>query len=121
MVKNFEQLSLFTEKSPGKCAPLESPVKKVTSSPFPNILLNSLSKTDAQENAVYYLRVINKSSQKRFLKTGNPVDRKIFFLSVFNEIKLKQGQNLPFLCCRDAIFRQTLLSKNKESKPAVSR
>ena len=113
MVKAFEQFDLFKEVSTQKALPQGLPPKKNPPPPFPNILLNSLNEADAQANAVYYLRIVNKSSQKRLFSTGQFFEKKIFFISLLNEIKLKQGVRNPVLCCRDTILRQTLLSQKK--------
>lgn len=113
MVKFFEQFDLFKEASAKKAPSQDLPPKKSTPAPFPNVLLNSLNETDAQANAVYYLRIVNKSSQKRLFNAGKFLEKKIFFISLLNEIKLKQGAKNPVLCCRDTILRQTLLSQKK--------
>lgn len=113
MVKTFEQFDLFKEVSAEKVQPQALPPKKNPPAPFPNILLNSLNEADAQANAVYYLRIVNKSSQKRLFNAGQFLEKKIFFTSLLNEIKLKKGTKTPVLCCRDTILRQTLLSQKK--------
>lgn len=113
MVKAFEQFDLFKEESTKKALPQDLPLKKSSPPPFPNVLLNSLNEADAQTNAVYYLRIVNKSSQKRLFNSGHPLDKKVFFISLLNEIMLKQGKKKPILCCRDTILRQTLLSQKR--------
>jgi hypothetical protein len=109
MTKTFEQFDLFHKNSPEKPLEKSVTVKKTPMVPFPNILLSSLNETDAKANAVYYLRIINKSSQKRLYNTSHLFDKKIFFNSLFNEINLKQGKKTPVLCCRSAILYQTIL------------
>ncbi|WP_156962042.1 hypothetical protein [Candidatus Paracaedibacter symbiosus] len=112
MAKAFEQFDLFQASSPGS-AVSPSPIVKKNPPPFPNVLLNALMETDARTNAVYYLRIINKSAQKRLFSSSQISDKKIFFAAVLNEIKLKQGRLNPVLCCRDAVLRQTLLLQKK--------
>ena len=114
MIKSFEQFDLFQKNLLEKSVEKPLAAKKVAMTPFPNILLNSLNETDAKTNAVYYLRIINKSSQKRLYNTFNIFDKKIFFNSLFNEINLKQGKKLPVLCCRSAILYQTLLLRKRK-------
>lgn len=109
MTKLFEQFDLFED--PCRPQPLikGGAPQKNTPFVFPNILVNSLTETDARTNAVYYLRIINKSSQKRLFKGSLPFEKKIFFNSLFNEIKLKKGLKNPAVCCREAILQQTIL------------
>jgi hypothetical protein len=113
MAKVFEQFDLFKDTSLKKDPSHNPPIKKSSPTPFPNILLDSLNDTNTQANAVYYLRIVNKSSQKRLFNTGNILDKKVFFISLLNEINLKQGKKNPVLCCRDTILRQTLLSQKR--------
>ena len=114
MIKSFEQFDLFRKNLPEKFLENSVPIKKATTAPFPNILLNSLNEADAKANAVYYLRIINKSSQKRLYNTPHLFDKKIFFNSLFNEINLKQGKKTPVLCCRSAILYQTILLRKRK-------
>jgi len=113
MTKLFEQFDLFFDPSIQKTSPKTGPQKK-SLPPFPNILINSLTETDARVNAVYYLRIVNKSSQKRLFNGASAIEKKIFFNSLFNEIKLKQGRKNPVVCCRDAILHQTLLLNKRK-------
>ena len=111
MPKQFEQFSLFKNKSVSS-VPL--PFTKKLSSPFPNILIECLTETQVRTNCVYYLRIINKTAQKRLLNKNTLQEKKIFFNSLLNELALKKGQKTPLMSCRDSILLQTLLvSKRK--------
>lgn len=114
MIKSFEQFDLFQKNLPEKSQEKLTPPKKTAMAPFPNILLNSLNDADAKANAVYYLRIINKSSQKRLFNAPHLFDKKIFFNSLFNEMHLKQGKKTPVLCCRSAILYQTILLNKRK-------
>lgn len=114
MIKSFEQFDLFQKNLPDQTQKKPLLSKKTAMTPFPNILLNSLNEADAKTNAVYYLRIINKSSQKRLYNSPHVFDKKIFFNSLFNEINLKQGKKTPVLCCRSAILYQTILLKKRK-------
>lgn len=108
MAKTFEQFDLFKNESDNQPAPSPAALKK-TPPPFPNVLLNSLNESDARANAVYYLRIVNKTSVKRLYSSSQPVDKKLFFLSLLNEIKLKQGRKTPINSCRDTTLKQAIL------------
>lgn len=111
MVKTFEQFDLFKVKSETK-TDSTNPSKKGPP-PFPNVLLSSISESDARVNAVYYLRIVNKSALKRLYVTSTEIDKKLFFLSLLNEIKLKQGRLNPVSSCRDTTLKQALTLARK--------
>ena len=105
MINKFEQFNLFEEKTKEK--PSFVAEKNKSFSPFPNILVECLTESQARSNAVYYLRILSKTGQKRLAKKVSFNDKKNFFHILLSELAIKKGRLPSPLACRNVILAQT--------------